>query len=633
MGAIPMLFRQIAYLIGSIYLLVPALGAVEAAFGAASIQPIVVDEGFAQRINTSRHQADLLFKTSSDDFLSGGPHGNGVKRRFLDGTDVPNFSAPVGIYFSEGTGAFALISAFAQQPDGKIFVGGYFPIPTGTTPRSSLLRMYPNGALDETFDPSGTGLSSANPSVGLAAIADLALQTNDHLLVLGSFVTASGQTNLTRLTPSGALDPSFQAERWPKIGWPGPAVKIALQHDGKILVGGRFSDPTNTTPRAGIVRLLPDGSLDPSFQVHITPWVDGGDLYSIEVLPTGEILIGGYFAAVNGDPKRNLVRLHADGSIDTTFVPPEFTGGVRAILPEANGRYWIGGGFSRVNGFAHSGIVRLLNDGTLDPSFTAGAGIENGGVHSIIPADDSSIIIAGSFQIVNGIRTGTPAKLYSNPLQLTSVQFTRPSHSVVEGASSLLQLRRTGNLSYPVTLRCRTERISATPDTDFASFDREITFLPGETNKTVSTTTLSDHLNEPEDTFAIILESLSEDLVLGANSRSLLTIVDDDREGSLVSNFDPAYPAAFVASLRNGSILVSPPPTSEFPLRLTWPILTRLSPEGLADPSFALVRFHHMHDDREVESVNELDDGRMVVGGQLSLVFSESTLLGVHGVA
>src|SRR5687768_3975762 len=87
------------------------------------------------------------------------------------------------------------------------------------------------------------------------------------------------------------------------------------------------------------------------------------------------------------------------------------------------------------------------------------------------------------------------------------------------------------------------------------------------------------------------------------SSPSLTTIAT---EVSLPASTPPTQPY-LSPPLRSGSILVSPPPTFEFPLHLTWPVLARLLPDGHADPSFTPVRFDRMPSNRKVEPVTEFE--------------------------
>lgn len=128
--------------------------------------------------------------------------------------------------------------------------------------------------------------------------------------------------SLLRAQP-GTIDPSFNP-----IGLGDGAnntvVAIALQPDGKILIGGFFT-MYNSTPRSRIARLNADGSLDMSFDpgnaLGLNTFVN-----SIVLQPDGKILIGGEFFTYNGKLRYRIARLNADGSLDTSFDPGCFEG-------------------------------------------------------------------------------------------------------------------------------------------------------------------------------------------------------------------------------------------------------------------------------------------------------------------
>jgi hypothetical protein len=80
--------------------------------------------------------------------------------------------------------------------------------------------------------------------------------------VVGNFteVNNAARTNLARLNPDGALDYSFLAP----VGTSESVSCLALQGDGRVLVGGHWS-PAGGALQKGLIRLLPDGSVDGSF--------------------------------------------------------------------------------------------------------------------------------------------------------------------------------------------------------------------------------------------------------------------------------------------------------------------------------------------------------------------------------
>ena len=85
--------------------------------------------------------------------------------------------------------------------------------------------------------------------------------------------------------------------------------------------------------------------------------------------PDGELLVGGYFFAVNGIARPHLARLNADGSVDTTFNAMIGGSFVSNIVLRPDGKIIIAGGISSVGGVARPGLAQLHPDGTLDTSF------------------------------------------------------------------------------------------------------------------------------------------------------------------------------------------------------------------------------------------------------------------------
>ena len=88
---------------------------------------------------------------------------------------------------------------------------------------------------------------------------------------------------------------------------------IALQADGKILIGGHF---INMGDCFHVCRLNPDGTPDTSFN----PGADGF-VWAIAVQADGKILVGGAFSMLGGTTRGSIGRLNPDGSLDTSFNP------------------------------------------------------------------------------------------------------------------------------------------------------------------------------------------------------------------------------------------------------------------------------------------------------------------------
>src|SRR5207248_480319 len=142
------------------------------------------------------------------------------------------------------------------------------------------------------------------------------------------------------LNSDGTLDPGFIN------GAAGHYVNsVALQPDGKVLVGGSW---TSTIGTDWLVRLNADGSWDSAFKAITGP---NGSIRSLALQTDGKVLIGGYFVAVNGLTRIGVARLNADGNLDTTFDPHrQLDNTVTCVASQTDGKVLVGGSFATYNG-------------------------------------------------------------------------------------------------------------------------------------------------------------------------------------------------------------------------------------------------------------------------------------------
>jgi uncharacterized delta-60 repeat protein len=168
---------------------------------------------------------------------------------------------------------------------------------------------------------------------------------------------------------------------------------IAVQGDGKILLGGAFTQ-VNFSDHAGIARLSVDGHNDAGFSASAD-----SDVLAIAEQGNGHILLGGCFTHVDGTLRNYIARIGANGSLDATF-NPNANGCVYALALQSDGKVLVGGGFTFIAGHAHSRIARLNSDGSLDATFVASA---NGIVEAIALQPDGKAVLAGNFTALDGI--------------------------------------------------------------------------------------------------------------------------------------------------------------------------------------------------------------------------------------
>jgi uncharacterized delta-60 repeat protein len=275
------------------------------------------------------------------------------------------------------------VYAMAVQVDDKIFLGGYF-LSLGGHACSYLGRLDAQGTFDTSF----------NAGVDYA-VGCLAVQDDGKIVVGGEFSTLNGQPRLRigRLNPDGSLDVAFN----PGVG--GNVSCLAVQPDGKVLVGGHFTT-LGGQPRNNIGRLNADGTLDTTFNPGATK-ASYTLVNSLALQPDGKILVGGSFTSLGGQARTNMGRLNDDGSLDADFDPGagDFYSGVAAIAVQSDGKILVGGGFSTLDGQSVTNIGRLDRDGMLDPGFNSRA---DSGVVSLALQADGKIVVGGDFTNLAG---------------------------------------------------------------------------------------------------------------------------------------------------------------------------------------------------------------------------------------
>lgn len=283
--------------------------------------------------------------------------------------------------------------ASVVQPDGRIIIVGDFTLVGGQT-RNRVARLNADGTLDATFNPDVNGL-----------VACAALQPDGKVLIGGSFTFVGGtiRSNLARLSSTGSLELSFNSG----VGPDAEVDSVVVQPDGKVLIGGFFSS-VNGLARGRIARLNADGSLEST--ATFNPGTGAANsVQSIALQPDGKILVGGQFVSFNGATRTNLARLNANGTLEGTGTfNTTLNGAVYAIAVEADGRFWIGGDFISVNGATINRMVRLnANGSTAAPALTGSPAT----VRCFTMQTNGKVLLSGDFTALNGQARGYMARL------------------------------------------------------------------------------------------------------------------------------------------------------------------------------------------------------------------------------
>jgi gliding motility-associated-like protein/uncharacterized delta-60 repeat protein len=368
-----------------------------------------IDAGFAPLIDIPSTFSQVELQSTGKIITeSGGTMINSVSRqgllRFLpDGTLDNTFTPNVNT------------SPFLVQPNDQILASYY----DGSY--AYLVRMDANGNEDAAF--------TANvPQYYSGYITAVALQSDNKILVAANEYMS--QPFIQRLNPDGTADGFLPDATGLDVN------VIRIQTDGHILVGGQFP--------GGIIRLDPTGNLDPTFFAETSDFVS-----DIAIQSDGKILVGGQFQFVNDIPKRALVRLLPDGSIDNTFTALGITNlvesgfNIRKIALQTDGKIVLAGEFESINGADRKNLVRLNLDGTVDCLFDAGVSTDLPIVGLALPSD-SQILISGSFENYDGTQRFGLARINSSAGTAISITLQPADATVCEGAIATFQTAATG---------------------------------------------------------------------------------------------------------------------------------------------------------------------------------------------
>jgi uncharacterized delta-60 repeat protein len=321
---------------------------------------------------------------------------------------------------SFNSGAKGDVHSIVMQPDGRILVAGKFST-LGGLGCTNIGRLESDGTRDPAFNSGGMGQWAL-----YSPVYCLALQPDGKILVGGSFSTLGGQTrnNIGRLGTNGTLEASFNPDASSSV------YSLALQPDGKILVGGAFSTLGGQS-RNRIARLNANGTLDTTFNPGAN-----GDVNSLALQPDGKILVGGDFTSLGGQSRNRLGRLDANGSLDQTFNPGAsniYGGTIYSLVVQADGKILVGGDFTSLGGLARTNIGRLNADGSVDPVFNPGA---DSCVYSVAVQADGKTLVGGAFRTLAGKSGSCLGRLLATDPATQSLSFEGSTLTWLRGGTS-----------------------------------------------------------------------------------------------------------------------------------------------------------------------------------------------------
>jgi uncharacterized delta-60 repeat protein len=337
----------------------------------------------------------------------------GLDGRFGDcGTLVPSSPAP---------NALTEATQLARAPGGALVAAGT----TTSSPKAEqperdtfvVARFTAAGKFDAGFGKSGVAQVNVPRPAGAqdVALTGVAVQPDGKVLV-GGYVELANTVNaravVVRLTSSGALDETFGDKGVMSGAVPAAEsariADLALTADGGILVAGQRDG------RYFVARLKPNGTLDKTFAddgLLADPGKDSSSFAAVAVADDGTIFAGG------GTGLPLLVRLTRDGAVlSVSSDAPPATGTLRALEVTADGGVVGVGVGGNINGVAQALLARYDADGRPVAAFDGDGFALDPGIsepHDLAIAPDNSLLVSASFGLNPGGYGGSGLVRYS----------------------------------------------------------------------------------------------------------------------------------------------------------------------------------------------------------------------------
>jgi uncharacterized delta-60 repeat protein len=465
------------------------------------------------------------------------PEG-GIARLNTDGTLDTAF-------LSGMSGANGPVLAVVSQTDGHILLGGSFTS-VDNVHRNFISRLNTDGSLDSTFNP---GLGADNT---VNALAETFVGGVRKIYIGGAFGSISGSYSpgFARLNNDGSADTSFATGS----GADGSVYAIAVYptnsiYAGKVLIGGTFTH-FDGTAISRLARLNADGSVDTNFDANLG--VGPSDaVRAIAIQLDGRVLVGGSFTNFNGAAVNYITRLNADGTRDTNFTA-NTSDSVESITLQPDNRIVLAGQFAVANGVTRQHITRLLPSGATDPTINFGDGA-NGDVDTVIvqPAD-GMLVIGGSFSQYDDQPHANIARIYGSSITGSGAfEFTSANYQVDEtGVYAVITIRRTGGTSGKdpdgsgdIFVNFVTSDGTAKSNVNYTPVNLNVDFPAGEVLEQVTIPVFDDFVITNNLTVNLALSNPTPPAGIGDQPAATLTILNDD---SAVS-----FKSAFYSQLKN----------------------------------------------------------------------------------
>ena len=281
----------------------------------------------------------------------------------------------------------------------RILIGGDFTTYNGDS-RKYLISIDFEGNIDNLF--------RVYDYINGSDVRAIGVDKYDRVIIGGNITNYNGTYfvgNIMRLNLDGSYDTSFYTD----TGFDKTVYAIAVQSDGKILVGGEFLNFSGDTSYTYLVRLNEDGSIDTTFtkSTKINNIVSSIAVDEYD----GTIIVGGDFA--DGSNYNYLIRLRDDGGEISGF-QNGLSDSVNVVKLDSKRRVLVGGKFDTTfGGGGVKKIIRYNSNNTIDYDFFTKGGFDNT-VVSIDTDVNDDVYVGGAFTTYDNGSTSSPGLIKLN---------------------------------------------------------------------------------------------------------------------------------------------------------------------------------------------------------------------------
>jgi uncharacterized delta-60 repeat protein len=459
-----------------------------------------------------------------------------VGRYATDGSLVDGFGTHGLTSFNVTPGA-EIVRGVTVDPQGRILV-------TGITPATDypdisdvfVARLTPTGSLDTTFG-GGDGIAQIDLSNHDRAGG---VVVSGSRIWLGVTQDDSGnwanKWTAVALTSTGAYDTTFSGDGraevpTAKLGTYDGLRDIALQKDGKILLGGVQGTGY------GVARLTKTGTLDTSWDADgVATTAMSGEGNKLVVQSDGKVILAGFgMQAGRSDNDLAAVRYTTAGALDKSFSTDgkayasfgtSDDRGYSAVAA-ADGKILLGG-YATTGTSMDFGVARLNYDGTLDTSFSDD-GLVTTSTNSVSNERIEAMALGAGDRVyaVGENLDGWALVAYSGHANRNlSIADTSMTEGNTGKTNAVFTVTLSAATTSTVTVNFATADGTALAGKDYVKTTGKVTFAPGQTSRTIAVPVVGEKLKEQNETFKVNI-SLPANAGL-TNTSAVGTILNND---------------------------------------------------------------------------------------------------------